>query len=448
MHLLTISPDQHLADCLRSALGEESCELLAPAPPDELLPRILARAPDAVLYDAAAAPAGLSALLDAFRSAAAPPPLLVLLPEDQRQAGLAAVQDGAFDYLLQPLALEELALRLRRAQELGHARQEASSLRSVLERESARGQLVAESPSMVALCDRAAALASQRRHVLVRGEPGSGRKTLVGYLHRASSERRTPLRVVSCAELSPEMLEASLFRRSGPADPRLPPPALDGAPEGATVVLDGVGEVPRPLQDRIATFLREQDERLARQPAAPWIRLVALAGPAAAGAASGELSASLHDILDGAVLDVPPLRERPQDVAALLAHFAHRVAQQLGRPVSVSPRALAMLSVYAWPGNVRELESAVNHAARLAGNGRLEYADFGLMDLPSAPPAMGTEGSLALKPQVEAFERQVIQQALAAAKGSRRNAARLLGISLRTLFYKIRRYGLERARQS
>ncbi len=446
MHLLTISRDQHLADSLRSALGEKSCELLSPGPPAELLPRIFARLPDAVLYDAAGSPDDIPALLAAYREAAGPPPLLILFPPGRRQDGLAAVREGAFDYLLQPLALDELALRIRRAQELGHARQEAASLRTTLERETARGQLVAESPAMLALRERAAALAGQHCHVLIRGESGTGRKTLAEYLHRAGPERRAPLRIIACAELSPEMLEATLFRRPGPADPRLPPPALEGEPAGATVVLDGIGEVPRSLQDRIAAFLQEQDENARRQPASPWIRLVALAGPADATEAPGEVSDRLRTLLDGAVLHVPPLRERTQDVAALLAHFAQRAAQRLGRPVSVSPRALAMLAVYAWPGNVRELESAVNHAARLAGNGRLEYADFGLMTLPSAPPSADNEGSLALKPQVEAFERQVIMQALAAAKGSRRTAARLLGISLRTLFYKIRRYGLERAR--
>lgn len=300
---------------------------------------------------------------------------------------------------------------------------------------------------MRALRDRAGALAAERRHVLIRGEAGTGRKTLAEYLHRSSPGRRAPLRIIPCAELSPETLEAMLFRRPGPVDPRLPPPALEGEPGGATVVLEGIEHMPGPLQDRVAAFLRDQDEQAQRRPAGAWIRLIAVGGPAPEDAATTPgLTPDLEQLLHEAVLDLPPLRERPQDIAALLAHFAQRAAQRLGRPVSVSPRALAMLAVHDWPGNVRELESAVNHAARLAGNGRLEYADFGLMALPSAPPSSDNDGSLALKPQVEAFERQVIMQALTAAKGSRRAAARLLGISLRTLFYKIRRYGLERAR--
>ena len=446
MHLLTISRDQQLAESLRSALGEKSCELLPPDAPGELLPRIQARAPDAVLYDASTDPASLGPLLTAYTAAAPVPPLLVLLPHDRRDQGLTAVRDGAFDYLLQPLAIEELALRIRRAQELSHARQEATGLRTVLDQEAARGQFVAESPAMLALRERAGALAAERRHVLIRGEAGTGRKTLAEFLHRSSAGRRAPLRLIPCAELSADTLEAMLFRRPGPSDPRLPPPALEGEPGGATVVLEGIDRVPARLQERIADFLREQDDLAIRQPAAPWICLVALGPPVDAVDSNAGLSPGLQDILEGAVVEVPPLRDRPQDIAALLAHFAQRAAQRLGRPVSVSPRALAMLAVHGWPGNVRELEAAVNHAARLAGNGRLEYADFGLMALPSAPPSSDNEGSLALKPQVEAFERQVIMQALTAAKGSRRTAARLLGISLRTLFYKIRRYGLERAR--
>ena len=142
---------------------------------------------------------------------------------------------------------------------------------------------------------------------------------------------------------------------------------------------------------------------------------------------------------------------------ALLAHFARQAAQRLGHPVSITPRALAALCEHSWPGNVRELRNAVERAAVLNPSGRLDLSDFLMQSGPGgnghngngsngnghgAAPALGPD-AFALKPQVERIERAAIHRALEASRGSRREAAQLLGVSLRTLFYKLRRYGLD-----
>jgi DNA-binding NtrC family response regulator len=150
--------------------------------------------------------------------------------------------------------------------------------------------------------------------------------------------------------------------------------------------------------------------------------------------------------LSGVRIHVPALRERVEDIPALLTHFAGQAAHRLGHPVSVTPSALAALTQYAWPGNIRELRSAVDRAAALAGDGRLDVKDFAGLARnghgngnghggANGAPALGLD----LKSQVEAVERQAILRALEASGGNRRQAASLLGISLRTLFYKMRR---------
>ena len=129
-----------------------------------------------------------------------------------------------------------------------------------------------------------------------------------------------------------------------------------------------------------------------------------------------------------------------EDVPALVTHFVQQVASRTGRPVSITPSAMAGLSSYAWPGNVRELRQVVERAATLSPSGKLDRADFQvLMTDPGAP---GAGGVYALRPQVDSVEREAIVRALAAARGTRREAAKLLQVSLRTLFYKLRRYGL------
>ena len=173
--------------------------------------------------------------------------------------------------------------------------------------------------------------------------------------------------------------------------------------------------------------------------------------------AAGEFRDDLYYRLNVVELEVPPLRERPEDVPALLAHFAQRTAKRLGRAISFSPQALSYLSGYRWPGNVRELRNAVERAAVLSESGRLERESFSFGGSAAANGyangngnggSQGTHapvasGDLLLKGRVEALERDLVQQALVASGGSRREAADLLGVSLRTLFYKLRRYRLE-----
>jgi two-component system, NtrC family, response regulator AtoC len=125
-----------------------------------------------------------------------------------------------------------------------------------------------------------------------------------------------------------------------------------------------------------------------------------------------------------------------------VAHFVQQVASRTGRPISLTPQALTSLTGYAWPGNVRELRQIVERAATLSPTGRLDRSDFPILASESHGPH-GAAGGYSLKPQVEAVEREAIVRALAAAQGTRREAARLLQVSLRTLFYKLRRYSLE-----
>jgi two-component system response regulator AtoC len=153
-----------------------------------------------------------------------------------------------------------------------------------------------------------------------------------------------------------------------------------------------------------------------------------------------EFRADLFYRLNVVRLHLPPLRERPEDVPALLTHFARQAAQRLGHPVSVTPAALTALTHHSWPGNVRELRNAVERAAVLGGDRQLDAKDFAITNGKSnGAGQVNGSGTLDLKTQVEAVERQAILRALEASGGNRRQAAGLLGISLRTLFYKMRR---------
>jgi two-component system response regulator AtoC len=170
------------------------------------------------------------------------------------------------------------------------------------------------------------------------------------------------------------------------------------------------------------------------------VRVLAATGrPMEQAVERNEFRSDLYYRLNVVRLHIPPLRERPEDIPELLTHFARQVAQRLGHPVSVTPAALVALTHHTWPGNVRELRNAVERAAVLSAGGLLDCKDFALSNGTPGPQSGGASGVLDLKTQVEAVERAAIQRALEASNGNRRQAANLLGISLRTLFYKLRR---------
>ena len=420
MHLLTLTNDTALREELRATLGEDSCEFHSSTLSDQELEQALIRSPEAILLDVTDHSDGGTAFLQAFARRGESMPLLVLCAASGRDAGLKALKEGAADYLLRPVSMDELGTRLRRLQESEHMRKEAGALRTALERTAARSAFVAESDQMIRIRDRVASLAGGHQPLLLVGERGTGKKTLAEFLHRLDGQRRTPPAIISCASMGDRLLDSRAWQE---------------AHESGTAILEGIELLPHDQQERLATALGGNGSK---RP----FRVIAISNCRLDDASERrEFSAALYQRLESNLFILPPLRERGSDVPALLAHFAQRTAQRLGRPVSVSPRALAMLAVYTWPGNVAELEASVERAALLGGSGRLEYADFGLVP-GLAGPGETPSGALELKPQVEAFERQVIIQALSATKGNRQSAAKLLGISLRTLFYKIKRYGV------
>jgi two-component system response regulator AtoC len=195
------------------------------------------------------------------------------------------------------------------------------------------------------------------------------------------------------------------------------------------------------LQSKILRVLEEgQVRRLGgRDSRRIDVRVLAATGrPVEQAVERGEFRSDLYYRLNVVRLHIPPLRERPEDIPELLTHFARQMAQRLGHPVSITPAALAALTHHSWPGNVRELRNTLERAAVLGVGGPLDSKDFALSN-GAAPNHGATNGSLDLKSQVEAVERVAIQRALDASNGNRRQAANLLGISLRTLFYKLRR---------
>jgi two-component system response regulator AtoC len=309
------------------------------------------------------------------------------------------------------------------------------------------------------LLELASRVARHSTTVLVTGESGTGKEVLARAIHRMSPRSERNFTAINCAAIPEHLLESELFGHmrgafTGATADRAG--LFELAHEG-TLLLDEIGDLPLDLQAKLLRVLEEGEIRRVggREPKRVDVRVIAAtAKPLEEAVEGGEFRSDLFYRLNVVRLHLPPLRERPEDVPALLTHFARQAAQRLGHPVSVTPAALAALASYSWPGNVRELRNAVERAAVLGGEGPLDPKSFAIGNghrngadgnhlnghgTNGTNGANGTNGSLDLKTQVEAVERRAIQRALEASGGNRRQAASLLGISLRTLFYKMRR---------
>jgi len=427
---------------------------VAEGDPEQALQRATSGTFDLVLCDVRMPKMDGVTFLRRYRADGGQALMIMMSAHGSEDSALAAMREGAYDYLHKPFRPDEVTMTLKKAEEREKLRREVEVLRTTLGAGAASDLVVCESRAMRDLLDLATRVARHSTTVLITGESGTGKEVLARAIHRMSPRSEQGFTAINCAAIPEHLLESELFGHvrgafTGATADRAG--LFELAHEG-TLLLDEIGDLPLDLQAKLLRVLEESEIRRVggRESKKVDVRvLAATAKPLDAAVERGEFRADLYYRLNVVHLHLPPLRERPDDVPALLTHFARQAATRLGHPVSITPSALDALTHHSWPGNVRELRNAVERAAVLGTGGPLEPRDFALANGNGngtghhgdghGSPTHATGGSLELKTQVEAVERHAIQRALEASGGNRRQAASLLGISLRTLFYKMRR---------
>jgi two-component system response regulator AtoC len=279
--------------------------------------------------------------------------------------------------------------------------------------------------------------------LLITGESGTGKEVIARAIHRASPRAPRAFIGINCAAIPESLLESELFGhvRGAFTGATADKTGLFEAANGGTLLLDEIGELPVGLQAKLLRVLQEAEIRRVGDQKTRKVDVRVLAATARdlqAEARAGRFREDLFYRINVVAIALPPLRERREDIAPLARHFAARLAQRFGRPLSLTDATIAWLEDQQWPGNVRELENAIERAAVLSNQEVLNPTDLRHEPLPSShSPESGT-----LREATERAEREAITAALHATSGNRREAARNLGVSLRTLFYKIERYGL------
>ena len=361
------------------------------------------------------------------------------------ETAVSAMKEGATDYLTKPLNLEELLLRIERVKRSHQLVRENTELREALQERHRIEGVIGESGEMQEVLDLVRRVAPSDATVLLRGESGTGKELIAKAIHYASARKNGPLVKVNCAALPETLLESELFGHEKGAFTgafAMRKGRFEIADKG-TLFLDEIGDLPAHLQAKLLRVLQEKEfERVGSNRAINSdVRIItATHGDLEQLMRDGSFREDLYYRLNVVTIILPPLRERRQDLSALIDYFLRKFAEKNGKTIQgFSREARDALLRYDYPGNVRELENLVERAIVLT---RDDVIRLGELPLTIKETRASTDDQTNLSAVVEGMERRMIVDALHAAGGVQTKAAESLGISERALRYKLRKYGL------
>jgi len=447
--VLIVDDEQSLARSAKAFLADHGYEAEVAVTGEQALDLLATLQPDVVFADVRLP--GMSGLDLLRRIRAFDPviPVIMLTAYGSIEGAVEAVKLGAFDYVKKPVDLEELKLLADRARETRLLKQELSYYRRRATTDVGFEGLVGESRAVQAVLERARQIAAldETPPVLLTGETGTGKGLLARAIHAAGARATKPFIEVNCTALPATLMEAELFghERGAFTDAKESKPGLVEAAEGGFLFLDEIGDVDLAVQGKL---LRVIEERAVRRVGSVRERRVDVRIMAATNRdlerAVGEerFRKDLYFRLAVIVLDVPPLRERGDDVLLLTEHFLRAFNAKYGKVVrELSPAARDLLLSYPWPGNVRELSHVIERAVLWSRGPTLDVEHLSL-----TRPVGGTDHGDAAKPVDTATlpqrEKTMIEQALREAGGNQTKAAQRLGISRDTLRYRLKKFGL------
>jgi DNA-binding NtrC family response regulator len=392
-------------------------------------------------------------VLRAARSADGDVPVIVMTAYGSIDEAVQAMKDGAHDFLQKPVDSNHLLLLVERALEQSRLRTENLLLREEWSKRYGFPRIIGESEAIKRSVAETQRVAQTEATVLLLGESGTGKELFALAIHHLSNRRDQPFVAINCAAIPETLIENELFGHergafTGANDRRLGKFELAS---GGTVFLDEIGELPLAVQGKLLRAIeeREVDRIGGRAPVAVDVRVVAATNKDLRGAVDkGEFRGDLFFRLAVFPIEIPPLRERSEDVVLLARHFAGQLGKELrGRAATLSESSVAALRAHSWPGNVRELENSIERACILSDSTALEPRDLGLAGEEARDAqsfGFDTSGTLgeATERAVQLIERQKIAETLSAHDGNKTRAAETLGVSYKTLLTKIKDYDL------
>ena len=450
--ILIVDDDSGHLTTLRTIIGSWGYPVAAADDGETAVAHIHSEPVDLVLMDVRMAHMGGIQALAAIKDYNPAIPVIIMTAYSSVESAVDALKAGAYDYLIKPLDFEVLKLTIERACEHSGLKAENQRLRAQLSADFDMANIIGKSRPMKALMEMLAMVAPSEATVLVTGESGTGKELIARSLHFNSPRKDHPLVVVNCAAITESLLESELFGHEKGAftgADRLREGRFMQADRG-TLFLDEIGETSPPMQAKLLRVLQEREiQRVGGQETLPVdVRIVAATNRILeTEVAQGRFREDLFYRLNVMPLNVPPLRDRQEDIPLLAAHFLSAYARQNRKTArGFTPQAMDILLKYDWPGNVRELENTIERAVILMTAEHVTEKQLPLNMVKNhgqtAPfPAVGIhpEHPRALGD----IEKEAILRTLAATGGNKSETARKLGITRKTLHNKLKRYGVD-----
>jgi len=444
--VLIVDDEKHTREGLQQALAE-AYDVSVAANADEATNLMDSQPFDVILTDLRMPGKSGLKVIDKALAQTNRPAVLMMTAYGSIETAVEAMKRGAVDFLTKPVNIERLEVLIQRALKTKTLEVEVKQLHERLDEKFSFKEIIGNSPKLQAVIDRVKLVAPSRATILIEGESGTGKELIAQAIHQVSPRARAPFIAVHCAALSENLLESELFGHergsfTGANERRIG--RFESADHG-TLFLDEIGEISTSTQVKLLRFLETKSiERVGgSKPIDLDVRLVAATNRTLEQLVrDGKFREDLFFRLNVVRITMPPLRERPEDVPLLMAHYIRLFSEENGvPPLTLEAGALRTLQAYAWPGNIRELRNFCENAVVLRRGGSLsEYdldakyrgtAETGGAGLAAGGPAPG--GSLS----VEANEKRLLREALIKSRGNRTKAAKLMGISRRTLHRKV-----------
>jgi len=382
-----------------------------------------------------------------------PPQVVMLTADASLQTGIEAMRLGAYHYLTKPAMLDEMEEVLRKAHEKRRLLKQNASLRSVARGTDGTDEqagMIVESEAMAGLVKEAEAAARTDSTVLLTGESGTGKDVLAQYIHSMSSRSSGPMIAVNCGALPDSLIEAEFFghERGAFTGATATRRGLLEAADGSSLFLDEIGDLPLMMQVKVLHFLEQGRFRRvgSTKDQNADVRIIAATNRNLIAEVERQaFRADLYYRLNVVSLHIPPLRERRDAIQRFIDHFLGHYRERFNRPhLDISPAARERLQNYSWPGNVRELRNCLERAAALSQSDVLEPGQFPFLSnrnlAQTTASATTPLGADLLTMSLDDLEREHILRILNHRNGNRERAAAVLGISIRTLYRKLREY--------
>lgn len=450
--ILVVDDDQRNREMLAEALTQAGFDVDIACDGVEAMKKANEVTYDALLSDIRMTPLSGLDLLDSFRKTMPEMPIVLLTAFGSVETAIQAMKQGAFDYIAKPVNLDELVLTMKRAVEHRRLIVDNRTLQRAFSERPRAASLIGQSKKMVDVFKLVGKVSRSRTAVLIHGESGTGKELIARAIHDNSPRATHRFVAVNCSAIPDSLLESELFghiKGSFTGANTLRRGLLEEA-SGGTFFLDEVGDLSPAGQAKLLRVLQEGEIRRvgSNESVRVDLRIIAASRRNLADLVwSGRFREDLLYRLNTVTILLPPLRERPEDIPLLADFFLARYGDQKEIPItSFSSTAVSALAEYSWPGNVRELEHVVERAVALASQ-----AILSVDDLP--PEVLHKKGDTSehadmFPGTLKALQKEQVLKMLESTHGNKERTARLLGISRRTLYRLLERYGIGKARPS